>query len=254
MRARGWLVIDAFLCCVTLTSLDNGVLGVLAVWTQPFGGMAAAEFERAMSSGSRTGRRGRALSELQWSAEEVAVLERAERLQSYGLQCAATTLVAVGCELPQRFRASDVAVALQLDVSRWYRAFTGEAWDGRSASFSAARNRATRLRHSRASHADAVSLSSGPVFRNTHLFVEPWDGRQNAEVMEDFTIAGLWPQTLDVGRLEWDDPNGFCCAFCDALLLPSEADVVPGAPGVHKGKYCCATGHVLSSNPPPLAH
>jgi hypothetical protein len=207
-----------------------------------------------MSSGSRTGRRGRALSELQWSAEEVAVLERAERLQSYGLQCAATTLVAVGCELPQRFRASDVAVALQLDVSRWYRAFTGEAWDGRSASFSAARNRATRLRHSRASHADAVSLSSGPVFRNTHLFVEPWDGRQNAEVMEDFTIAGLWPQTLDVGRLEWDDPNGFCCAFCDALLLRSEADVVPGAPGVHKGKYCCATGHVLSSNPPPLAH
>ena len=91
------------------------------------------------------------------------------------------------------------------------------------------------------------SVSSGPVFRNTHLFVEPWDGHQNAELMEDFTVAGLWPETLDVGRLEWDDPNGFCCVFCYALLLRSEADVVPGAPGVHKGKYCCATGHRMSS-------
>ena len=29
----------------------------------------------------------------------------------------------------------------------------------------------------------------------------------------------LWPAYYDVGRLEWDDPDGRACCYCEALLL-----------------------------------
>ena len=70
------------------------------------------------------------VQELQWSAEQLAVLERAARLRAYGATVAAGELVATGCPIPERLHNAWVAAAVRLDVARWYAAFTGRAWDG----------------------------------------------------------------------------------------------------------------------------
>ena len=58
------------------------------------------------------------------------------------------------------------------------------------------------------------------------------------------TLTGGWPEPLHVGRLEWNVPDTeWACCFCGALLLPSEACAVRGAPSMRRGRHCCREGY-----------
>jgi hypothetical protein len=46
----------------------------------------------------------------------------------------------------------------------------------------------------------------------------------------DFTDAVGWPDPFNCGHLQLDTPDGLQCCFCEALLLPSEAEAVKNAP------------------------
>jgi hypothetical protein len=63
--------------------------------------------------------------------------------------------------------------------------------------------------------------------------------------VRDYTRLVRWPAQSYVGRLEWQDPDALCCAYCDALLLPSEAQAIPGTFDAVCGAHCCAKGYVV---------
>jgi hypothetical protein len=90
--------------------------------------------------------------------------------------------------------------------------------------------------------ATGSSTSTGALYRNVQLLVEPWSNESIRQQLEDYSTYVGWPLRSDVGRLEWDDSAGFACIFCGALLLPSEAIAVPGAPSVFQGRHCCRGG------------
>ena len=181
---------------------------------------------------------------LSWSADEVAAIERGERLRALGFDASAFDCVARGCDFPQWLQTPDYLAAVQLDLGRWYLVLTGLSWDGTRAAVATARAKARRhrlldgvtaLRRKGINHALYACCCS-------HLLVEPLDEAWNREGAAAYEAEFGWPTALDVGHLEWDDPNGFGCCFCEALLLRDEACVCPGAQQFFFGKYCCSHG------------
>ena len=174
-----------------------------------------------------------------WSDAQVVVLNRAERLRYYGAGRQAARLVANECQLPTELRLpGDLALPLQLDIARWYAAFKGEPWDGTAVRLQRARDLARSTR----GPLQPVDRPGTRAFRSSHLLVEPLQSHPNAHELRDYTRLVGWPRVSDVGFLQWDDPSGLACAFCDALLLHAETERIPGADGVVKGKHCCANG------------
>ena len=154
-------------------------------------------------------------------------------------------VVARGVVLPRNFRHSDVAAARRLDVARWYAAQTGRPWDGLEASFAAARDASSRMRRRRPSFSADVPTPGTPAtypFRHAHLLVEPAADVAAWSRLVEFTEIIGWPDAFDCGHLAWQRGDGLQCAFCEALLLPSEAESVQGAPLLVRGKHCCAEG------------
>ena len=192
----------------------------------------------------RVARRLAGLAALRWTAEQEAVLGRAERLRLSGRSAVASREVAMGCPLPPRLRLADHAMCVRLDLRRWYEAMMGEPWDGREHSLIRARERAGELRRRPTAARDACAHG---CLRMCHLMAEPLeDQRAAGDALADFAASTGWPGRVDVGRLEWDLEDGLACAFCDALLLPSEAvyDVNGAASrgGVPRGAHCCKSG------------
>lgn len=184
------------------------------------------------------------ISQLEWSEEQVAVLARAERLRSYGAGRAALDLVACGCVLPTRLRVLDVPLARQLDVGRWYCALMGRPWNGDWRAFQMARDIARRRRNDIDGGAPITTddATGNGVYRSSHLLVEPLRNHPLSAEVSDYTTRIGWPTCFDAGRLEWDDPDGFCCCFCDALLLRKEAVPVRGSVDAVCGLHCCKKG------------
>ena len=152
--------------------------------------------------------RARRLADLQWSEEQVGVMVRAERLHEFGMRDAAAYLVASGVEWPgEWFRHTDFAAALNLDLPRWYFAFTGRTWDGSVAAMSAARTRAASLRRggARPRATGRRGVQGGPVFRSSHLLVDPLDAHPDLDALRDYTRYVGWPERHDAGCLEWDN-------------------------------------------------
>ena len=89
-------------------------------------------------------------------------------------------------------------------------------------------------------------------FTACDLLVEPLDAHPKLEALRDFTRHVGWAARCDVGHLEWDDPQGLACAFCHALVLPSEAQRISGAVGCVCGRLCCAKGCALCAVQPWL--
>ena len=189
--------------------------------------------------------RARWLAELQWSVVELDVLERAERLRSFGAAGAAADLVAQRVVIPSLVTNGELAMAVMLDLARWYAAYIGQPWDGSMVSLTRARSASTRRRRRLS---DGTQPTTGGdeaqvrAYRASHLLVEPLDSHPSPLELRDYTLHVGWPVAFDCGRLEWDNPHGLACIFCDALLLPSEAIPAEGAPGVVRGRNCCKEG------------
>ena len=188
--------------------------------------------------------RGTYISTVRWTDGELAILARAERLRGYGMPATAQDVVARGCVIPQRVQLNDYVLAVQLDLRRWYAALLGSAWDGSAVTMARARERANRLRRNPSARSSGEATRARGLYRTSHLLVESLDDHPAAEELADITMCVGWPTALNVGRLQWDNPNGLACIFCKALLLPCEAENVPGAPSVVRGKSCCRCGCV----------
>ena len=190
------------------------------------------------------------LRALVWSDAQVAAFQRADRLRAYGAHSAAEDLVAREVVIPSWVQADHLHVAEQLDVARWFAAFTGRPWNGSLDVFKAARRRATRVRNASDSphatpwqHCNEYGVRA---FQLCHLLVEPLHDHPCIDELRDFTRLVGWPQALDVGHLEWDSATGFCCCYCNALLFPCESERVPQSNGAIRGLHCCAKGLVHS--------
>ena len=189
------------------------------------------------------------LAGLQWNAEQLAVLRRAESLRALGRLREAADLVALQCEWPPRVTVREYALVSSLDLRRWFAAFTGRSWDGIPASMRSARDAATRRRRGQAPAAGTRVPTAGGVYKQyctSHLLVEPLDNNPHAEQLADYTLDVGWPSYFDAGSLNWQDPDAPACVYCDALLLPSEVQPIRGADSwVVCGRSCCAQGCVL---------
>ena len=196
----------------------------------------------------------------EWTDDQTAVMARADRLHAYGAADAPADLVARSCVIPSSISTSHVHRAVRLDVRRWYRAFTGTEWNGNLDELHRARERAGRMRRSPVRPA----INPGPAndvpadgarrgrprasrnvlrsFRTCHLLVEPLDDHPHLHELRDFTRFVGWPSPYNAGFLDWSNDDAVCCAFCGALLLPSEAKSIPGSIGAVCGKHCCAEG------------
>jgi hypothetical protein len=193
--------------------------------------------------GSAAGRRRRHAA-LEWTSEQAATLRRAVRLHGMGVSRQAAELVAFSCPFPTELQSRHFAET-RLDIALWFRAYTGALWDGDLPAFQAAR-RASAVRRRRIEDRPEASWrgSSGPVARAycwTHLMVEPTGNRSLHDQRHDFAEYVGWPDAFDCGHLDWQSETGLACAFCDALLLPSEAIPVEGT-SVFRGRHCCARG------------
>ena len=194
------------------------------------------------------------LQSLAWTDHQLRAFQRADRLRYVGADRQAEMLVAQECPLPwaeHRITARDLPFARNLDVHRWYLAFTGRHWNGQADSFGRARNLANRRAHEVTY--DATLPQPRPkqhalglrAFRTCHLLVEPLEAHPFLDELRDFTHLVGWPSGSYVGHLHWQDNNGDECAFCAALLLPSEAHAPwTDARGVVCGKHCCSKGYV----------
>lgn len=193
----------------------------------------------------RAALRAHQLAEMRWSDDELVVLERAERLRSYGAGGAASDVVARDVVIPSNLSAAEMPMAVSLDLARWYYAYVGRTWDGSIESLTSARTSSMRRRRGLANGSRTTSGRDnlqGRMYCASHLLVEPLESHPRPLEVEDYTLHVGWPEALDVGRLEWDNPNGLACIFCEALLLPSETIPAEGAPGVLRGRHCCREG------------
>ena len=168
------------------------------------------------------------LANASWSAAQIDVLRRAECLRAVGAAAQAAYLVASHCSPPAVVTPSRVAAAVRLDVRRWYAALTGGEWDGRAETFQSAKARARRLVRDGRDGSDGRQVSSLRVYRTSHLLVEPLDAHPQLDVLRDYTRLVGWPAVCNVGHLHWNDEGGGGdeCAYCQALLLPGEANRV----------------------------
>ena len=145
---------------------------------------------------------------LSWAVGQLRALERAERMRAYGADAAAAWIVAKDCAVPAVVTVSNVLLAHELDVGRWYYAFTGRRWDGHAASFGRAREDARRLaRNSPEFDADGRAARRPGVraYRAGHLLVERLDSHPNLHELHDYTRFVGWSTRLDVGYLHCDD-------------------------------------------------
>ena len=188
--------------------------------------------------------RAHAVATLRWSAEEVAVIEHGERLRALGFVATAADRVARGCAFPQWPMQSDYLAAVELDLSRWYMAYMGVSWDGTAGAVVQARRKASRQCNTAANLRRKGHALELHAFCCSHLLVEPLETAWNREGAVAFEAEVGWPTRLDVGHLEWDNPNALCCCFCDALLLADEAHKCPAAAGLVYGESCCAATRV----------
>ena len=203
----------------------------------------------------RVAQRRQDIGNLRWSDAQLAILDEAEAARAQGRTSVAATLVARGVAIPRRLQGRDIQYALNLDLGRWYFVFTGSIWDGNELTFTAARNRAVRQAResarggpqfqARNAAAQSAAQQLGAHYRCAHLLVEPLVEHPNLAELQEYTRTIGWPDTNNVGCLEWDNPNALCCVFCDALLLPSEARAVEGVDlshGYFRGRHCCMSG------------
>ena len=190
------------------------------------------------------------LESFEWTADQVAAFARAECLRKYGAETHAADLVARECPLPEGMQTRHVEL-LPVHVAHvWYAAFVGRAWDGSMAAF----KKALKTSRARARLPEVVADSPWRAtasmgrrsFTVSHLLVEPLDAHPRLQALRDFTKYVGWAAKSDVDYLHWNDPAGYTCAFCQALLLPSEAERIRGAIGNEGfcGKHCCAKGCV----------
>jgi hypothetical protein len=195
----------------------------------------------------RSGRRAERLERLEWTEEEIAVLRRAVRLHAMGMARQAAQMVAIRCPFPPELQGRHVAQAVRLDVALWVRAYTGAVWDGDAAALQAARHSAG-FRRRRAGANPTTFRSDGRTaprqYCYAHLMVESLDDHPAREECDDFADVIGWPDAFDCGTLDWQaaTESARVCAFCDAMLLPSEAVPVEGAPEVVRGRHCCMSG------------
>ena len=212
-----------------LGSAGRRALLVVGLMAAPVAGRRTAEQRR------------RWVQTLEWTDEQVAVLRRAERLRYFSAHKQACDLVARECQLPMGLTVNDVPHAARLDVARWHRALVGVPWDGSTEAFRRARDRSNAHRNQPVPE-QPVEPHGVRAFRACHLLVEPLDGHPCVDELRDYTRLIGWPSVSYVGRLDWNGLDGPECAFCAALLLPSECQPIPGALGVVCGQHCCARG------------
>ena len=184
---------------------------------------------------------------LEWTAAERNALERAIRRRAYGQAREAADMVARHVVFPSELQSTHVAQAVRLDVGLWYRAYTGQQWDGGAATLQAARASARRRHWAQSAGGATASAGAGRrtygVFRCSHLLVNALDRtRVSDEEVDDFTEFVGWPAAQWCGTLEWQNEQALACAFCDAMLLPSEALPVENAVGAVRGRHCCQRG------------
>ena len=190
---------------------------------------------------------------LRWTPIQLANLERAEILRRYGQPDLASIVVAVRVSLPLLLRPSDFASAVNLDLSRWYAAYTGEQWDGNFARMVAARDRARRqaldVQHGRRAMPAARPDSYGWA-RRAHLLVDPLDARPSRREVDIVTECMGWPDAHWAGKLLWDAPDASTmCCYCGAVLLRDEARLLtPGSAHVY-GANCCSQGYACRTRP-----
>ena len=198
------------------------------------------------------------LRSLRWTDDQLRAFDRADRLRYYGAVLQAEMLVAQECAIPiesgQRFEWADLEIATGLDIYRWYAAFSGRPWNGSVAEFQRVRQLAAR--RARGAEFDAAIPQPRPTghklglraFRTSHLLVEVLDAHPKIDELRDYTHRVGWQSASNVGYLHWNDDNGMECAYCAALLLPSETQKINGAAhGVVCGLHCCAKGHACRS-------
>ena len=157
--------------------------------------------------------------------------------------------VAVDCPLPTRLNRHDFLHCPQLDLRRWYAALLGRQWDGAATTMADARAIAGRWR--RAGHGTRPNprgtRGEQPTYRlfcRSHLLVEVLDAHPNRGELDLHMADVGFPAPCDVGHLEWDNPQGRACCFCNALLLRSEQTNVPNTTAL-RGRYCCSNGCVF---------
>ena len=91
------------------------------------------------------------LQSLAWTEHQLRAFERAARLRYFGAARQAELLVAQECPFlmwdEHRLGVQDLPLAPNLDVHRWYLAFTGRHWNGQADTFGRARDSANRRAH-----------------------------------------------------------------------------------------------------------
>ena len=137
------------------------------------------------------------------------------------------------------------AVVLTLQLDRWYWAATGCEWDSTLLSIQTLKRQLYTARNHHVPvqvERERVRAAQTPrTFRTSHLMVEPLDAEGGRGSREEAQQV-VWPDALDVGRLEWDTDDGLACCFCGSLLLPSEAGRMVGARDCWRGMHCCKEG------------
>ena len=248
-RRQGWLLV-LVLCWPVDSSRPVFRLPSVGVVAGsgciPFADMAMRRGPPAR--GGPAGRRAWAAT-LVWSDDELHVLEVAEQMRRRGDAIRAGHMVAVDCPLPARLNRHDFLHCTQLDLRRWYAALIGRQWDGAVTTMADARALAGRWRRDGRTNRPNPRGTRGeqPTYRlfcRSHLLVEVLDAHPNRRELDLHMADVGYPAPCDVGHLEWDNPQGRACCFCNALLLRSEQTTVPNTTAL-RGRYCCSTGCVL---------
>ena len=196
----------------------------------------------------RAGRRADDVAAVQWSAEQLAVLRRAETLRALGRPREAEYLVAMECLIPSVLTVRHYTSAISLDLHRWYSALMGRPWDGSAASMRSARSHSARVRRRQSPttrRSEASPQGARKLFCTCHLLVESLDDHPFEDELDDHTRDVGFATYHDAGSLDWQDDGALCCMYCDALLLPTEKQSVTHVlNGNYCGRYCCAKGYV----------
>lgn len=177
-----------------------------------------------------------------WTEEQLREFESADRALEAGYRGRAFEIMCASLQLPPRL-SSVVAVRDYMDhlqLVRWMRNVTNSEWDMTAESLTAARERmATRSRMQRR------NMPTNRNARICQLFVvddenSVQDGQHPPLVAPHFAGSLSWRFEEDSEELL----HSAMCVYCKAMLLPSEARPVTGAPGRVRGTICCDEGKV----------